>query len=439
MPALEKAYQSKLTTPAGAANYLPKRGNLSFAMAIGQPPAIIEAIGKRVRSGDLHELRLYYMHAEEPVNQHLLQYELMDIVKPCPAFVGAQERALMKQGAQEGRAVVFYVPNSFSQVPGYFERHIELDVFVATVSPMDSDGYFSLGTNNDYSSTASRSAKKLIVEVNEHMPRVYGDSRIHVSEVDAIVENNQALLEIEPRPPTAADHQITQQIAELIPDGATLQMGIGGIPDALCAYLKNHKDLGIHTELLSPGIVDLIRCGAATGKRKNLNPGKHVFTFAMGNHDMYEFMNNNPSIESYPVNYVNDPAVISQNDQVVSVNSIIEIDLYGQVNAEQIEHRQFTGAGGQNDFVRGAFASNSGKSILAFESTAKGQSISKIVPRLENVVTDLRMDTQYVCTEYGLVNLKGLTTAERAEKLIELAHPKFREALEASAKDLLLL
>jgi itaconate CoA-transferase len=304
---------------------------------------------------------------------------------------------------------------------------------------MDKSGYFTLGTNNDYTSTAAKVAKKLIVEVNKNMPRVFGDSLIHISEVDAIVENTVPLVALNPRPPLPEDERIGEAIAKLIPDGATIQMGVGGVPDAVCNYLVHHNDLGLHSELLSPGIVELIKQGIVTGQCKTLNKGKHVFTLAFGNQAMYDFMNDNPAMESYPVDYVNNPSIIAQNNNVISVNAIIEIDLYGQVNAENIHERQFGGPGGQNDFVRGAYLSNGGKSILAFESTTKQRKISKIVPKLSGVVTDLRTDTQYIATEHGIINLKGLSSSERARQLISVAHPNFRDELTEAAKRLHLL
>lgn len=430
-------YKQKLTTPTKAIQCIARKCNIAFGMAVSQPPSLLKAIADRARARGFDELRVYYMHAEEPANNTILQYELMDVIKPHPGFLGGKERALIKQGdADGGRKVIFYVPNSFSHMPRYFRENIELDSCVVTVSPMDKAGYFTLGTNNDYTSTAARVAKNLIVEVNDKMPRVFGDSLIHISEVDAIVENSAPLVALNPRPPLPEDEIIGREIARLIPDGAAIQMGVGGVPDAVCKYLTQHNDLGIHSELLSPGMVALIKNGVVTGNRKKLNRGKHVFTLAFGDQAMYDYMNDHPAMESYPVDYVNNPSIISQNDNVVSVNALIEIDLYGQVNAENIHGRQFGGPGGQNDFVRGAYLSKGGKSILAFESTTKKGQISKIVPKLSGVVTDLRIDTQYVATEHGVVNLKGLSSQERARQLISIAHPAFRDELGEQAKKL---
>lgn len=436
----ENEYKRKLTNADDAVQLIERTGNIAFGMAVSQPPALLAAIAKRAKIRGFDELRVYYLHAEDHANHTILDYDLMDIIKPHPGFLGSKERLLIKQGdADNGRKVIYYVPGSFSHMPRYFREDIKLDTFIVTVSPMDKSGYFTFGTNNDYTSTAARCAKKLIIEVNENMPRVFGDSLLHISEVDAIIENTIPLISLNPRQPLPEDKTIGEAISKLIPDGATIQMGVGGVPDAVCQYLLNHNDLGIHSELLSPGMVELIKKGTVTGKRKNINRGKHIFTLALGDKAMYDFMNDNPSLESYPVDYVNNPSVISQNDNVISVNSLIEIDLYGQVNAENINGRQFGGPGGQNDFVRGAYLSKGGKSILAFESTAKAASISKIVPKLSGVVTDLRIDTQYIATEYGVINLKGLSSSERAKQLISIAHPNFRDLLSEHAKELHLI
>ena len=301
---------------------------------------------------------------------------------------------------------------------------------------MDKAGFFTFGTINDYISTAARHCQRLIVEVNPQMPRVFGESLLHISEVDAIVENDVPLLETVPAAPKPEAEAIGRAIAGMIPDGATLQLGIGGIPNAVCHYLEGHKDLGIHTELMCPGMVHLIKKGAITGRRKNIHPWKHVFTNAIGDREMYEFMHDNPSMESYPVSYTNDPAVIAQNDNLISINSTIEVDLLGQCNSEFLGGHEFSGTGGQLDYVRGAFNSKGGKSIIAFYATAHDGEISRVVPRFApgTVVTTTRMDTHFLATEYGVVNLMGKSTRDRALDMVSLAHPKFRDDLLAEAK-----
>ncbi len=271
------------------------------------------------------------------------------------------------------------------------------------------------------------------------MPRVFGDSLLHISEVETIVENHVPLLEMVP--PEPEDEIIGKQIADLVPDGATIQLGVSGIPNSIARSLGGHRDLGIHTEVFGPGMVDLIEKGVVTGRRKTIHPRKSVFTVTQGVKRTYEFINDNPSIESYPVSYVNEPAVIAQNDNMISINSIIEVDLLGQCNAEFLGGSQFSGTGGQLDFVRGAFNSRAGKSILAFYSTAKAGEISRVVPRFQTgtVVTTPRMDTHYLVTEYGVVNLKGKSTRERAIDVISIAHPKFRDSLLREAEDMHLI
>jgi itaconate CoA-transferase len=318
---------------------------------------------------------------------------------------------------------------------------MQVDVTVTTVSPMDKAGYFSFGTANDYTSTASRHCDQLIVEVNQNMPRVFGDSFVHVSEVTSIVENHVYLPEVEKVEPLLLDEKIGKLISDMIPDGATIQLGWGNIPNAIAHFLSNHKDLGIHTEILCPGMIDLIKKGVITGQKKTLHPRKTIFTSAFGDKPMYDFINDNPGIESYPVSYTNDPAVIAQNDNMFSINATLEVDLTGQCNSEFLDGAEFSGTGGQLDYVRGAFNSKRGKSILAFHSTAHNDEISRIVPRLEigAVVTTPRMDTHYLVTEYGAVNLKGKSTRERALDIISIAHPKFRDNLLKEAEKMHLL
>ncbi len=277
----------------------------------------------------------------------------------------------------------------------------------------------------------------MIIEVNRNMPRVFGDSCLHISEIDAIVENTVPLCEIPSRPSTELDHQIGQFIAPMVPDRATVQFGVGGVPNAVCEMLHDRKDLGVHSELMGPGLAKLIAGGAVSNKYKNINRHnrhKNVYTIAMGDQAMYDFLNDNSSMEAYPVSYVNAPQVIALNDNVVSINAFIEVDLSGQVNAEFMAGHQFSAPGGQLDFVRGAQLSKGGKSILTAYSTAAQGKISRIVPKLRGPATDPRTETQYVVTEYGAVNLHGKSTAERTMALISIAHPDFREQLRQEAK-----
>ncbi len=303
---------------------------------------------------------------------------------------------------------------------------------------MDDGGFFSLGTNNDFASTAARRCKRLIVEVNRNMPRVFGQSQIHISEVTTIVENDAPLIEAGAAEPSPEGRIIGSLIAPMVPNGATIQLGIGKVPSGVALCLENHHDLGIHTELFSPAMVDLIRKGVVTGARKTLHPRKHVFTVALGTRGSYAFMNDNAAFESYPSSYVNDVRTIAQHDDFFSINTAVEVDLYGQVNAEFIGEHEYSGSGGQFDFVKGASLSKRGKSIIAIQSTARKGAISSIVPKV-SMVTDERMDVEWVVTEYGAVNLRGKSTKERALALISLAHPSFRDELMAAARKITLI
>jgi itaconate CoA-transferase len=440
MMVYESQYKAKLTDSHTAVEQIGSNSIVAIGQAVCQPPALMEALASRAEGGSVDNVKVYYMHAEENMKRTLLRYELMGRIKPYCMFMQEAERDLIKKGQEDGdRKVVYYVPNSFSQSIRFFTDHIHVDTFLVTVSPMDRNGYFTFGTNNDYTSSAARQAKRLIVEVNRHMPRVYGRSSLHISEVDAVVENDAPLLALTPRPIQEHERKISQRIAELIPDHACLQIGVGGVPSGVCEALMDRKDLGIHTEVLNPALAHLIQNGVVTNRWKKINPGKSVFTFAMGDEAFYDFMHDNIAIESHPVNYVNDPAVIAQNDKVVSVNSSIEMDLTGACNSEYVKGHQFTSTGGQLDFVRGAYASQGGISFIAFQSSIKGGKISKIVPRLSGPVTTPRTDVHYVVTENGVTNLKGLSSTERAQALIGLADPAFQDELTAAAKEMHLL
>ena len=436
----ENEYKAKLTDSRSAVQQIGSHSVVAIGQAVCQPPALMEALASRAEAGNIDDVKLYYMHAEEHMKRSLLRYELMGRIKPYSMFMQAAEHELIKKGEEDGdRKVVYYVPNSFSQSIRFFTEHIRVDAFLVTVSPMDRNGYFTFGTNNDYTSSAARQAKRLIVEVNRHMPRVFGRSLLHISEVDAIVENDVPLLTLNPRPMHEHERKIGQRIAELIPDRACLQVGVGGVPSGVCEALIDRKDLGIHTEVLNPALAHLIQKGVVTNRWKKINPGKSVFTFAMGDEAFYEFLNDNITLESHPVNYVNDPAVIAQNDNVVSINSTIEMDLTGACNSEFVKGHQFTSTGGQLDFVRGAYASKGGMSFIAFQSSIKDGKISKIVPRLSGPVTTPRTDVHYVVTENGVANLKGLSSTERAQALIGLADPAFQDELTAAAKSMHLI
>lgn len=422
-------YRSKLVSAETAVAQIPSGAHISMGMAAAEPPALLNALAARVERGGLADLKLWYFHSLPHAATTILRYELLDRVRPHCMFLSPVERALIARGEKEGRRTIDFVPTAFSESSRLLSERVPVDTFITTVSPMDRHGWFTFGTSNDYGSTVARSARRLIVEVNPNMPRVFGESLLHVSEVDAIVENDVPLIEVAARPPNAEEETIARTVAGMIEDGSCLQMGIGALPNAVCAMLEGHRDLGIHTELLTPGLARLIECGAVTNRRKRTFPGRSVFTFAMGDRPFYDFLDDNPSMLSAPVQTVNDPRHISKNDKVVSVNATLQVDLSGACNSEHVMGRQYSGSGGQLDFVRGAFASPGGKSIIVCPSTAKDGTISRLVPKLDGPVTTPRNDTHVVVTEFGAADLKGKSLHERAEALIAIAHPDFRASL----------
>ena len=428
-PGVAAEYRSKLVTAETAVSLIASDTDVAMGMAVAEPPALLAALAARVEQGGVSALRLWYFHALDHAAETVLRYELLDRIRPHCMFLSKVERALVRRGDADGRQPIDFVPTAFSDSPRLLTEDLQIDTFVTTVSPMDRHGWFTFGTSNDYGTTVARSATRLVVEVNANMPRVFGDSLLHISEVDAVVENDVPLPEIPEKPIAPEDLTIASTIAAMIGDGACLQMGIGTLPNAVCGMLESRKDLGIHTELMTPALARLIQSGAVTNRRKTTHRGRSVFTFAMGDRAFYDFLDNNPSMHSSPVHLVNDPRHISKNDDVVSINATLEVDLSGACNSEHVLGRQYSGSGGQLDFVRGASGSRGGKSIIACRSTAKDGTVSRIVAKLEGPVTTPRNDTHIVVTEYGAVNLKGKSLGERAEALISIAHPDFRDAL----------
>jgi len=303
-------------------------------------------------------------------------------------------------------------------------------VTLMQVTPPDAEGFCSLGVSVDYTLAASRSDRVTIAQMNKHMPRTLG-AKIHLDEIDCIVEKDEPLIELKPPVISDLEKAIGENVAKLIEDGSTLQMGIGAIPDAVLLFLKDKKDLGIHTEMFSDGVVALAEAGVVTNKKKTINTGKFVATFLMGTRKLYDFVNGNPDVVMQPVDYTNDPNIIGQHEKMVSINSALQVDFMGQVNAEMIGRNQFSGVGGQVDFVRGASLSRGGKSIIALPSTAARGTLSRIAPALDAgaAVTTSRNDVHYIVTEFGAADLRGKSIRERATALIGIAHPDFREEL----------
>ncbi len=330
----------------------------------------------------------------------------------------------------EGRAS--YIPVFLSEIPLLFRRGIlKLDAVLITVSPPDQHGFCSLGTSVDATRAAVQSARLVLAQVNKHMPRTHGDTQIHLSELDYVVYHDEPLHEAHVPQPNAVERKIGEFVSWLVEDGATLQMGIGSIPNAVLLQLGNHKDLGIHTEMFSDGLLPLVEKGVVTGRLKAKHPGKIVSTFLMGSQKLYDFVNDNPQVAMLDVAYVNSTRIISQNPKVTAINSAIEVDFTGQVCADSMGVIQYSGVGGQMDFIRGASLSDGGKPIIALPSATSG-GISRIVPTLKEgagVVTT-RAHVHYVVTEYGIAYLYGKNLVERAKAMIGIAHPDHREMLE---------
>jgi len=347
-------------------------------------------------------------------------------------FVGPGDRNSVNDGRSS------YVPIHLHMIPKSIRTGVtRVDAAMVQCSPPDDHGFMSLGAEVLASKAAVEVAKTLIIQVNEQMPRILGDSFIHVSRASYIVETNEPLIELTPKPPTDVEKKIGSLIADMIPDGATLQLGIGGIPDAVLSLLKGKKDLGIHTEMVSDGLMRAMEQGIITGAKKTLHPGKVVATFILGTKELYEFVNDNPLLEVHPVEHTNDPFIIAQNDRMVGINSAIEVDLTGQVCSDSIGTYIFSGFGGQLDFIRGAAASKDGKPIIALPATTKNDTISRIVPKLKegSGVVTTRADVHYVVTEFGVAELWGKNLQQRAKALIAVAHPNFKEMLEKEARE----
>jgi len=346
-------------------------------------------------------------------------------------FVGPGDRAAVNEGRAD------YIPVFLYEIPDlFYSGLLPLDVAFLHLSPPDEHGFMSFGVECLSSKAAAETAKIVIAQVNEKMPRTLGDSFIHISRVHKIVEVNIDLPELEPVPFTEVEKKIGHNIADLVEDGSTLQLGIGGIPNAALKAMFNKRDLGVHTEMVSDSIMEAIEAGVITGAKKTLHPYKVIATFYLGSRRLYEFIDNNPIFETHPTNYTNHPTVVARNDKMIAINSAIEVDITGQVCSDSIGTKIYSGFGGQVDFIRGAAQSKGGKPIIALPSTAKNDTVSKIVPTLQvgaGVVTT-RADVHYVVTEYGVAYLHGKNLRQRAEALINIAHPKFRPWLEEEAK-----
>jgi itaconate CoA-transferase len=432
MPNPLAEYRAKLRTPDEAVAMIPEGAFVVQSNAVGEPPALLEATARRARNGGLTQLTMTSLLPLSASARTILAADVSNVIRWQSIFASGADRELIETGCAT------YAPAFFHQVPRIYREFLDIDVALLQVSRIDRHGYMSLGVSVDTSRAAIDAADLVLIEVNEHMPRVHGDAWVHISEVDAVVESSTPLIELPVPAMRPEDAAMGQIIAEMIPNGATIQLGIGGVPNAVAKSLTRHSDLGVHTEMFVDAMVDLIEAGVVTGRRKTFHPGKVLYTFAAGSRRMYEFLDDNPLIEAHPVSYTNLPANIARNENLISVNSTIEIDLTGQCCSESMGATQWSGTGGQHDFARGAFDSPGGKSIIAFYSTAKGGKVSRVVPTLRPgaVVTTPRTEIHWVVSEHGAACLKGKSTSQRAQALIGLADPRFRDELTAEAKRL---
>jgi len=417
----KKIYQERLTTAEEAIKLIKSGDRISTGHSVGEPTHIIDAlVANHTSYKDVeicHMLPMGSANYAEPEMQGHFRHNAL--------FVGGKTRKAIAEGRAD------FTPSFFSQIPLIWGRTLPLDAAIITVSPPDEHGYCSLGVSVDYSKHAVENAKVVIAQVNAYMPRTLGDCFVHISQMDAIVEHDQPLLTLAPPAISDVEKAIGENCASLVRDGDCLQLGIGAIPDAVLLFLKDKKDLGIHTEMFSDGVVELVEAGVINNSKKNFNNGKMVACFLMGTQRLYDFVNNNPMVAMHPASYTNDPYIASRNDNLVAINSCIQVDLLGQVCSETVGTTQISAVGGQVDFVRASAMSNGGRCIIAMPSTAKGGTVSKIVPTLDYgaVVTTSRYEVEYIITEHGIANLKYRTVHDRARMLIDIAHPNFREEL----------
>ena len=415
-------YETHLTTAEEAVTHIKSGDRVVVAHACGEPSYLLDAMVANASA--YRDVELVHMVAMGKGDYCKPEYA--ENFRHNAIFVGGRSR----EAVADGRAD--FTPSFFFEVPRLFSTTMPVDVALVMVTPPDENGMCSLGVSVDYTQEAVKQAKLVIAQINPQMPWTGPNSLVSVKDLDVIVEHDAPLIELKPGKIGEIEKAIGEHCASLVPDGATLQLGIGAIPDAVLLFLKDKKDLGIHSEMFSDGVVELAEAGVITNAKKSLNPGKFVVAFLMGTKRLYDFVNHNPDVDMRPVDYVNHPFVVAQNDNLISINSCVQVDLMGQVASETVGSKQISGVGGQVDFVRGASAAKGGVSIIAMPSTVKGK-ISKIVPLLDEgaAVTTSRNDVDYIVTEYGVAHLKGETLRQRARNLIAIAHPDFRDELKA--------
>ena len=432
MSSLQALYDSKRMMPTDAAGLVRDGDTVVVPTGVGEPPALLHALSAR-----RHELRDVAVSQILPLRKFAyLDPDTRANIRHDAYFFGGASRP----GGQAGW--VDYVPAYFSELPMLIDRGLlPAEVVVSLASPMDEHGYFSLSLAPDYTMAAIRRARVVLLEVNPNVPFANGDCLVHISQVAGLVESDEELFEVGLPEIGPVQQAIGKHVAELIDDGSTLQIGYGGIPDAVVMQLQHKRDLGIHTEMLGDGILSLIESGAVTNRRKTFMPGRTIATFALGSRRLYRSMHRNPGIEMHPVEFTNDPYLAARNDNLCAINATMQIDLIGQCGSETLGHLPYSGTGGQADFVRAANRSKGGKAFIVLPSTAKNGTVSRIAPVLSpgTHVTTSKNDINYVVTEYGVAQLRGKTAKQHAEALIGIAHPDFRGELREAARKMSLL
>lgn len=428
----QSMYLRKRTSAAQAVKLVKNGDFIIVPTGVGEPPTLLTALSEQrldfrdVKVGQILAMRKY----------GYLDPATIEHVRHVAFFFGGATRP----GGQAGW--VDFIPNYFSEIPAQIQQgEIAADVVFSMASPMDADGNFALSLGADYTMAAVAKARAVVLEVNPNVPFALGDCHVHISQVAALIEDDAPVLEVGLPKIGPVQQAIGKYVADMIDDGSTLQIGYGGIPDAVVMQLTHKRDLGIHTEMIGDGILTLVECGAVNCQRKNYLPGKMVATFALGSNKLYRFMDRNPMLEMHPVNFTNDPALAGLNDNLVAINATLQIDLLGQCGSESLGLAPISGTGGQSDFVRAANRSRGGKAFIVLPSTAKDDTISRIVPVLSpgTHVSTSKNDINYVVTEYGVAQLRGKSARQRAQELIGIAHPAFRDELTAQARELRIL
>ena len=420
-------YQSKRGSADDALDHLMDGDSIMVPSGVGEPPALLTALSaQRRRFRDVKVAQILALR-----KYAYFDPETCEHVRHVALFFGPASRA----GGQAGW--IDFTPNYFGELPGMIERgQVAADVVFSMASPMDRNGYFALSLGTDYTMAAAAKARAIVLEVNPNVPFTHGQCHLHISQVSALVESNEPIFEVGLPAIGPVQQAIGKYVADMIADGSTLQIGFGAIPDAVVMQLTAKHELGIHTEMIGDGILTLVESGAVTNRRKTHLPGKMVATFALGSRKLYQFMDRNPTLEMHPVNFTNDPAIAGLNDNLMTINATLQIDLLGQCGSESLGHLPYSGTGGQSDFVRAANRSRGGKSFMVLPSTAKENTISRIVPMLSpgTHVSTSKNDINYVVTEYGVAQLRGKSAKQRALELIAIAHPDFRAELRQAAR-----